>query len=131
MLRNVGLLPKGDSLLEYHMWVRLVAECSDLYDDLEHLKSQLPPDQSQQIEHVCGRLLGIFERSDVEMIRDNAPFARPYHFSGGPEKIQQAQPVEIVSPGLAVGRRVLRRAHVVAASSQMANSSNYEEERSE
>ena len=130
LLRNIGLLPKGDSLLKYRMWVSFVAECSDLYDDLEHLKKQLPTEQSQQIEHVCDRLLGIFERSDVEVIRGKVPFDRYYHLPIEKESIQQEQPIEIVSPGLAIGRRVLRRAQVVV-SSQGPKDNDHKEEKNE
>ncbi len=111
-LRKLGFLPKGDSLLEYRLWLKLVEECSDLYDDLEHTKPSLSPEQFELIDHVCNRLLGILERSDVEVIRNAGVYDRRYHIPFDHQRIEEGQTINVISPGLVIGRRVLRHAQV-------------------
>src|SRR5215216_2440197 len=85
-------------------WTELAEGCVDVIDELDQ----------QLAEHVMLRLEEVLERSGVEVIVDEASFDRARHrpLSGGVEVSNGAAITETISPGFAVGQRVLRRARV-------------------
>ncbi len=94
--------------------MKLVEECVDMVDELdEHMESFDAP-RREVARHVILRLEEILGRSGVEIISNEATFDRARH---KPEAAHAAIAngaalSETISPGFAVGRRVLRRARV-------------------
>lgn len=100
--------------LDNKQWLSLVEECVELFDELAQLKASFDPARQELIEHVTARLEEILVRSNVSLIDDDATFDRNRH---QPERkglhvSPRAAIGETLSPGFAVGRRVLRRAIV-------------------
>ena len=103
-----------DNPLNDKRWLKLVEECVGLFNDLdEHLAGFDPPRQ-ELAEYVLLQLQEILERSDVELIADEATFERHRHQpeQSNTEAIPGTPIIETLSPGFAIGRRVLRRARV-------------------
>jgi hypothetical protein len=98
-----------------HDWLSLVEECVELLDELERHKEDFDPPRIELIEHVTMRLTELLERSGVEIISDETNFDRLRHQPDG-RAGARAKPgdalSETLSPGFAIGRRVLRRAKV-------------------
>jgi molecular chaperone GrpE (heat shock protein) len=98
-----------------HNWLSLVEECVELLDELERHKADFDPPRVELAEHVTMRLTELLERSGVEIISDETSFDRLRHQPDG-RAAARAKPgaaiSETLSPGLAIGRRVLRRAKV-------------------
>lgn len=95
-------------------WVTLVEELVDLFDELDRHFASFDPARQELADHVLLRLQEILVRSGVDLIVGNSTFDSHRH---KPEQIGPGQNpgttmVETVSPGFAIGRRVLRRARV-------------------
>lgn len=100
--------------LENKPWVKLVEECVELVDELDgHARSFDRPRQ-ELAEYVILRLEEVLERSGVEVIAGEPTFDRGRHKPDGAGAAADpgAAVSETLSPGFAVGRRVLRRARV-------------------
>lgn len=98
-------------------WLHLAEECADLFDELDHLAPNVDAPRQEMIRHMKYRLQEILTRSGVELIDQDTAYDRSRHKLEPPDTdIPSGTPlVEIVSPGFAVGRRVLRPAHVRVA----------------
>lgn len=104
---------EDDRPLENKPWIRLVEECAELVDELDEHKGGLDPARRQLAEHVISRLEEGLERSGVEVISEDTTFDRNRHKpAAGSAAIHGAAISETLSPGFAVGRRVVRRARV-------------------
>jgi hypothetical protein len=100
-------------------WLKLVGECVDLVDELDRHIPNLDAGRQDLADHVICRLQEILERTDVQTISGEAAFDRGRHqvdSSGGPA-VPGRRIAETLSPGFAVGTRVLRRARVKVADS--------------
>ena len=97
--------------LDNRPWLALVEECVQLLEELESDFELADPERKELVEHVVLRLGEILVRAGVETIADEATFDRVRHQAS--KASQGMSVVETVSPGYAVGRRVLRRARVV------------------
>ena len=100
--------------LEDKRWLELVEGCVGIIDELDIHRSNFDLAAQELAEHLDFRFQEILERSGVTVIADEATFDRGRH---QPERgAAQARPgdtvVETLRPGLAVGRRVFRRAVV-------------------
>jgi hypothetical protein len=111
------LKPQPVDLLDNKRWVGLVEECIVLLDELEQHRSKLDPGARELGDHVDLRLQEILERSGVTVIIDETTFDRSRHQvePGTAVERPEAAIVETLRPGLAVGRRILRRARVRVA----------------
>ena len=103
-----------DDPLNDKRWLKLVEECVGLFDNLDRHFASFDPARQELVEHVLLQLQEILERSDVELIAGDATFERRRHQPEQPDA--RAAPgtpiIETLSPGFAVGNRVLRRARV-------------------
>lgn len=95
-------------------WLKLVQECVDLYNDLDKRLASFDPSRHELAEYVLLQLQEILERCGVELIDGDTVFERSRH---QPERsaagvVAGDTIIETVSPGFAVGARVLRRARV-------------------
>ncbi len=100
--------------LDNERWVDLAEECVDMVDELDRTMARFDPEKQELADHVIWRLAEVLERSGVELISDDTAFDSKRH---KPEKATSrtasgATISEILTPGFAVGRRVLRRARV-------------------
>jgi hypothetical protein len=103
---------------EQKRWLGLVEECAALLDELERNRESLEPSARELADHVELRLQEILERSGVMVIADETTFDRGRHQAErGASRARPGDAIlETLRPGLAVGRRVLRRAIVRLAS---------------
>ena len=96
-------------------WTKLVEECVEVVDEFDGYTSSFDAPRREVAEHVISRLEEVLGRSGVEIISNEAFFDRARHspdaMSGG-AAAPGAAIRETLSPGFAVGRRVLRRARV-------------------
>jgi hypothetical protein len=95
-------------------WIDLVEEIVLLFDELAQSVDTMEPQGRAIAMHVCDRLREVLERSGVEVIANDSTFDLVRH---RPESAVATVPTgspiqETLSPGFAVGRRVLRRATV-------------------
>ncbi len=95
-------------------WEKLVEECVGVVDELDRHMAAFDPERQELADHVILRLEEVLERSGVDIISDDETFDSKRH---KPEKATTktspgAHITETLSPGFAVGRRVLRRAKV-------------------
>lgn len=100
--------------LEDECWMKLVEECVEVVDELdEHLDSFDAP-RREVARHMILRLEEILGRSGVEIISNEVIFDRARHKPDADHAaIDNGAAVrETLSPGFAVGPRVLRRARV-------------------
>lgn len=112
--------PKGeprvgqDDPLDNKPWLAVVEECVELFDELARLKANFDPARQELIEHVETRLEELLVRSNVTLIANEATFDRNRHQpeQKGLHVSPRAAIGETLSPGFAVGRRVLRRSIV-------------------
>lgn len=99
--------------LENRPWIKLVEECVELVDELDQHSRSFDGPRRELTEHVILRLEEVLERSGVEVISGEETFDRGRH---KPDGVGTAAPGAAISgtlsPGFAVGRRVLRRARV-------------------
>jgi hypothetical protein len=95
-------------------WMKLVEECVEVVDELDEHKDGFDAPRRELAEHLILRLEEVLERSGVEVITDEPVFDRARHkpIANGGAAHPGAVISETVSPGFAVGRRVLRRAQV-------------------
>lgn len=106
--------PGPGSPLEDGPWMKLVEECVEVLDELdEHMESFDAP-RREVAGHVVLRLEEILGRSGVEVISDDAVFDRARHKPDADHAATEdgAAVSKTMSPGFAVGTRVLRRARV-------------------
>ena len=105
--------PLGNPL-EDGRWMKLVEECVEVIDELdEHLDTFDAP-RREVAEHVILRLEEILGRSGVQIISNDKVFDRTRHKPDMDHGVLDngATVSETLSPGFAVGPRVLRRARV-------------------
>jgi len=95
-------------------WLGLVEELVTLLDELERHQPQFDPATRDLAGHVGLRVLEILERSGVTVIEGETAFDRNRHQpeQGAAHARAGAAVLETLRPGLAVGRRVFRRARV-------------------
>jgi molecular chaperone GrpE (heat shock protein) len=95
-------------------WMKLVEECVEVIDELDRHMTSLDPQHQELADHVIIRLGEVLERSGVDVISDEAAFDSKRHRPerAGSRTSPGATIAETMSPGFAVGRRVLRRARV-------------------
>ena len=93
-------------------WMKLVEECVEVVDELDEHMGSFDPSRREVAGHVILRLEEILGRSGVEIISNEATFDRARHKSDGDRAATDngAAVRETLSPGFAVGPRVLRRA---------------------
>ncbi len=104
----------GARPLEEGRWMKLVEECVEVVDELdEHMESFDAP-RREVAGHVILRLEEILGRSGVEIISNDTIFDRARHKPDADHSALDngAAVRETLSPGFAVGPRVLRRARV-------------------
>lgn len=95
-------------------WTKLVEECVEVVDELDDHMSDFDAPRRDVARHVILRLEEILERSGVEVIENDISFDRARH-KPAPASAATAPGAfisETLSPGFAVGPRVLRRARV-------------------
>lgn len=99
---------------EDRRWMKLVEECAELVDELDEHLSSFDVPRREVAGHVIQRLEEILGRSGVEVISNDAIFDRARHKpDANHSAIDNGAAVhETLSPGFAVGSRVLRRARV-------------------
>lgn len=95
-------------------WVDLATQCAELFDELDRTLDQFDPARREVAEHALYRLREVLELSGVDVIDGDPVFDRNRHEPMGPVPTGATDKgtMRIVSPGFAVGRRVLRRARV-------------------
>jgi hypothetical protein len=101
--------PSGDD-----HWIDLAEGCIEVIDELDQNAEGFDSPRRDLAEHVVLRLEEVLERSGVEVITNDAIFDRARHRpvpSDGAATTGVAIS-ETLSPGFAVGHRVLRRARV-------------------
>lgn len=100
--------------LENTAWVGLAEECVALFDELERHKPDFSAAQQEVTDHVQTRLLELLERSGVEIIVTDKSFDRLRHQAEkASHKVPRGTAIQaVISPGFAIGRRILRRARV-------------------
>ncbi len=106
--------PLEDGPLEDGRWLKLVEECVEVIDELDEHMDTFDPPRREVAGHVILRLEEILGRSGVEIISNEASFDRARHKpDAGHSALDNGVAVrETLSPGFAVGQRVLRRARV-------------------
>jgi molecular chaperone GrpE (heat shock protein) len=95
-------------------WMKLVEQCVGIVDELDHHMTAFDPQLQELADHVILRLGEVLERSGVDVISDDIAFDSRRHRpeKAGSRTSPGATITETLSPGFAVGRRVLRRARV-------------------
>jgi hypothetical protein len=95
-------------------WTKLVEECVEVVDELDEHMDSFDAPRREVAGHVVLRLEEILGRSGVEIISNDATFDRVRHkpYSTHAATDNGAAIHETLSPGFAVGPRVLRRARV-------------------
>lgn len=94
--------------------MKLVEECVAVVDELDEHMGSFDPPRREVAGHVVLRLEEILGRSGVEVISNDAIFDRARHKPDAEHAAtgNGATVGETLSPGFAVGHRVLRRARV-------------------
>ena len=94
--------------------MKLVEECVEIVDELDSHMDGLDAPRRELARHVVLRMEEILGRSGVEVIMNDATFDRARHkpTTASAATTPGAAISETLSPGFAVGRRVLRRARV-------------------
>ncbi len=106
--------PAETSLLEDGHWMKLVEECVEVVNELDDHMSNFDAPRREVARHVILRLEEVLGRSGVEIIENDASFDRARHQQTPASAVTApGAPIsETLSPGFAVGPRVLRRARV-------------------
>lgn len=105
----------SDNPLDNREWLRIVEEVIELFDELERIGSEFDPMRLEVVRHVTSKLQELLERSGVETISEVASFNRLRHQSTNAERlIHGVTKIRTSSPGFCVGKRVFRRAVVLA-----------------
>jgi len=110
--QNVASL---DQSLDNKPWINLVDEYVSLFDEIYRLTPDLDAPSQEFAGHVNCRIQEILERSGVQIITGETTFDRTRHQAEVPVNGAEATVTATISPGFAVGRRVLRRARVTLA----------------
>lgn len=99
---------------EIEQWMNLVEECAGVVNDLDRHMGSFDPARREVADHVILKLAEGLERSGVDLILDDEDFDSRRHQSVEAKSgtVSGATIAETVSPGFAVGRRVLRKAQV-------------------
>ncbi len=92
-------------------WTRLVEDCVELVEELDRAQGSFEPARRELVDHVLMRLGEILTQPGVEVIRGEQTFLRDRHQADRRARAGDAI-AETLSPGFAIGRRVLRRARV-------------------
>lgn len=102
------------SPLEDGRWMKLVEECVEVVDELDSHMDSFDETRREVAGHVILRFEEILGRSGVEIISNDAIFDRVRHKPDANHAATHDGAVvrETLSPGFAVGPRVLRRARV-------------------
>lgn len=98
--------------LDNKPWLGLVEECTELFGELDRHRADFDPLRQEVVDHVSYRLQEVLERNGVEGICGDARFDHNRHQPDRSGAATGAAIAETLSPGFAVGRRVLRRARV-------------------
>jgi hypothetical protein len=99
--------------LDNDAWLRLVEEDVDLIDELDRHRNGLDESGRAVADHVTSRLREVLERANVDVIEEDVGFDRLRHAPIESQLPAAGTPIlEVVSPGFAIGPRVLRRAQV-------------------
>jgi len=95
-------------------WMDLVEECVGVVKDLNRHMNGFDSARQELADHVILSLAEGLERTGVELISDDEIFDSKRHEpANATSRVAPGTPIaEILSPGFAVGRRVLRRAQV-------------------
>jgi hypothetical protein len=95
-------------------WMDLVEECVGVVKDLDRHMNGFDSARQELADHVILSLAEGLERTGVELISDDEIFDSKRHEpANATARVAPGTPIaEILSPGFAVGRRVLRRAQV-------------------
>jgi hypothetical protein len=114
LVAGTGARMSGPGRLEDDRWFGLVEDAVDLVDELDRGRDRWGREQQVLADHVVFRIAEILQRSEVEIISGDEPYDRNRHAAVGSVSGRAAGAVitETVSPGFAVGHRVLRRARV-------------------
>lgn len=102
---------EGTDPLDNRPWISLVEECVQLLDEMDREFEHANAASKEVAAHAVSRLGEILERAGVEVIDREAIFDRLRHQAL--KATRGMTVIETVSPGYAVGRRVLRRAKVI------------------
>jgi hypothetical protein len=106
-------LPSNGDPLDNGAWLGLVQECVQMVDELDRDSARFDPPRLEVADHVLCRLREALERSGVESITGEPAFDRARHqATGATSAVPGAAIAETLSPGFAVGKRILRRARV-------------------
>ncbi|HLJ35013.1 MAG TPA: hypothetical protein VKU38_15265 [Ktedonobacteraceae bacterium] len=105
--------PAGD-LLDNTQWLALVEDCIEIFAELDRNYASFDASRQALARHVSLRIEEILGRSGVTIIQGETTFERHRH---QPEDATMSVApdtpiVETLSPGFAVGSRILRRARV-------------------
>lgn len=97
-------------------WQNLVQECIDLLETLERHQEQ-PIDGRELNDYITSQLIEILQRNQVEIVDSDSEYNLLRHqvLPPGSKAEPGAKIARTVSPGFAIGRRVLRRAKVELA----------------
>lgn len=100
--------------LEDERWMKLVEECVEVVDELDEHLDDFDAPRREVARHMVLRLEEILERSGVEIISNEGIFDRARHKPDPDHAAAEngATVRETLSPGFAVGPRMLRRARV-------------------
>jgi hypothetical protein len=114
------LPPPRPDPLDNRPWIKLVEEVVELFNEIESIYPRLHPPAQELAKHLKDRLVEVLERNRVDILHKGeiaVRFNRARHQPAAPPADPEVAVVaEVLSPGFAVGRRVLRRAHVRLAS---------------
>lgn len=111
--RGATRAPTKIETAEDERWIELVERCVDLFNELDGLAGAMTGSDRELVDHIGVRLQNILEQSGVEVIDRDVEFDRARHRPVPAVAAPPGSPIaETVSPGFAVGRRVLRRASV-------------------
>jgi hypothetical protein len=114
-LSHTGTSNLGDaSPPEDRDWMKLVEECVEVVDELDEHMGSFDAPRREVAGHVILRLEEILGRSGVDVISNDAIFDRARHKPDADHTATDngAAVYDTMSPGFAIGSRVLRRARV-------------------
>ena len=112
LLLGRGARPKSPDPLDDRAWLKLVEESVDVLDELDRHRGSFDEPRRALADHVILRITEILERCDVDVISSDGGFDARRHTAADHRAPAGAPIAETVSPGFAVGARVLRRAKV-------------------
>jgi hypothetical protein len=109
-----SMKPHTGDLLDNTQWLALVEDCIEVFAELDRNYASFDAPRQALARHISLRIEEILGRSGVTIIQGETTFERQRH---QPEdatmSVASGTPiVETLSPGFAVGSRILRRARV-------------------